>query len=91
MRGGYLIIDLKNKNFTPGVGMVVDGIYDRIESTRKPIRLCNLVVDDKEMHDLDVVFLGVSGSTYTALTIIGETKYTLTINDIDVVTLTQSE
>lgn len=88
VRGGYTIIDLKNKNFKDSVGMVIDGIYDRIESTRKPIRLCNVVIDDKELRDVDVVFLGVSGSTYTATMIIGTTDYSLTISDLDVVTFT---
>ena len=27
MKGGYLVIDLNNKNFKSGEGMVVEGIY----------------------------------------------------------------
>ena len=39
MVGGYKIIDLKNKNHTPGVGMVHNDIYDEVEATKKPILL----------------------------------------------------
>lgn len=92
MRGGYLIIDLNNKTFESGVGVVVDGIFDRIESTRKPVRFSNIVVDGaKEVRDIDLNTLGIVGSTYQADVVIGTINATVVIADTDVVTITINE
>ena len=88
MRGGYLIIDLNNKNFENGVGMVVDGIYERIESTRKPVRFSNFVFGENEFRDIDLFTIGRLGSTYQADVFIGTTIMTVVISDEDIVTVT---
>lgn len=82
--GGYQIVDLKNVNHELSVGMVHEGIYDIIESTRKPILLSGIHIDDKEFHDSYANF-SVSGTNFVA-TVYG---YTITIEDTDVVTITQ--
>lgn len=82
-KGGYQIIDLKNKQLTSGVGMVFDGIYDQIEGTRKTILISGLNLGGKEYHDTFVDLVS-SGSIFQG-TIFG---HTITINDVDVVTVT---
>ena len=86
MRGGCLIIDLKNVNFTSNSGITVDGVHERIESSKKPIRLCNVVVDGNEKRDIDLVNIGVKGLDYFANIEIGETPATVTITSGDVIT-----
>lgn len=82
MRGGYQIIDLKNKNLTTDVGMVYDGIYEKMESTRKPILVTGMQLDDKEYRDAFVDFTLV-GSAY-----MGEIHgKAIKIEDTDVVTI----
>ena len=88
MRGGYLIIDLNNKNFTNGVGVVVDGIYERIESTRKPVRFSNFVLEDIEVRDFELNNIGIVGSTFQADVTRGDSKVLIVIADTDVVTIT---
>lgn len=83
LKGGYQIIDLKNKELESGVGMVFDGIYDKIEGTRKAILISGLNVGGTEYHDT-FVELAVNGSNYEG-TIYGKT---ITISDVDVVTVT---
>lgn len=80
--GGYRIIDLKGTNFTVGTGVVIDGIYDKIESTRKPLYVSGVVVAGVEYHDTWVDFT-VDGSNYKG-TIYG---YTIVVQNNDVVTL----
>lgn len=47
---GYKVIDLKGKTITLGseTGVVIKGIYDRIEETRKSVILSGLVTTDTE-------------------------------------------
>lgn len=85
VKGGYQIIDLKNKILTSGVGVVYDGIYDKVEGTRKPILVSGLNVGGTEYHDSFVDFT-VSGTTFTG-TIYGKT---ITIADTDTVTVTNA-
>lgn len=80
--GGYQIIDLKGVNHTTGVGMVHEGIYDDIESTRKVILLSGLVVDDIEYRDV-FVEVNVDESNFV-ISVYGKT---ITITDTDVVTV----
>lgn len=89
MRGGYLILDLKNTNFSSGVGIVIPNIYDRIESTRKPVRLSNIVFEGKELRDIDINYLYAFGSTYTTSITVGALSIEIVIADTDVVTVTQ--
>ena len=92
MRGGELIIDLKNKNHTVGVAVNHPGIYDLIKSTRKPVRLCNLVIADLERQDVDLTSLEAVGSTYKAILLLGGAQsYTITITNTDEVTFTNYE
>ena len=91
MRGGELIIDLKNINHTLGVGVNHPGIYGLIESTRKPVRLCNLVIGNSEKQDIDLVSLEAIGNTYKAVVILAQKNYDITITDTDDVTITEGQ
>ena len=91
MRGGELIIDLKNKNHTMGVAVNHPGIYNLIESTRKPVRLCNLVIADSEKQDLCLTSLEAVGNTYKAIVILAAQNYDITITDTDDITITIGE
>lgn len=82
-RGGYQIIDLKNKNLTSGVGMVYEGCYDKIENTNKIILLTGIQVEDVEYKDA-FVNLTVSGSAFIGEVYGKEIK----IQDTDVITIT---
>lgn len=82
LTGGYQIIDLDNVNHTPGVGILHEGIYDKIEGTRKAILLSGLVVDDIEYRDI-FVEVRVNESNFV-MTVYGKT---ITITDTDVVTV----
>ena len=84
-KGGYQIIDLKNKALTSGVGMKFDGVYDKVKGTHKPILVCGLNVGGTEYHDSYVDFT-VAGTAYTG-TIYGKT---IKIEDTDVVTVTNA-
>ena len=85
MRGGYQILDLKNKNITTGVGMVFDGIYDTIEGTQKAVLVSGLQLDETEYKDT-YIQLHVEGSSYLG-TIYGKN---INIQDTDVVTITEA-
>ena len=52
LKGGYQIINLENKDHEIGVGMDHEGIYDKIEGTRKAILLSGIVIGGVEMHDV---------------------------------------
>jgi hypothetical protein len=86
-KGGYQIIDLKGIDRKNGVGMVDEGIYDKIEGTRKPILVSGLVLEGQEYHDFYAQFT-VSGSSYVYS---DDVHYNIdiTITDNDVVTLTE--
>lgn len=56
IRGGYKIIDLKNKQLINGVSVVYEGIYDAIEGTRKPIIVSGMNIEGKEYGDIWVNF-----------------------------------
>lgn len=84
-KGGYQIIDLKNKQLTIGTGMVYNGVYELIEGTSKPILLSGINIAGKEYHDT-FIDLTVSGSSFIA-TVYGKK---ITITDNDVVTITNN-
>lgn len=86
MRGGELIVDLKNVNFVNNVGQVVDGIYELIENTRKPVRLCNVKLDGSEKRDIILTDIGIVGSDYYATVTIGQAATAVTITNTDMVT-----
>lgn len=84
LKGGYQIIDFNDHNHTVGVGAVHEGIYDKIEGTRKAILLSGIVVGGTEYHDM-FVFPTVDGSNF----VMTLDKYTITVEDTDVVTITE--
>lgn len=95
LKGGYQIIDLQNKNHELGVGMLHEGIYDKIEGTRKAILLSGITFEGSELHDCFVV-PSVNGSSFvcpiTAVTGSNTVRTILvTITDTDVVTVTFAE
>lgn len=55
-KGGYQIVDLGGKSFTLGTGIVIDGAYDKIRGTRKPIYVSGIVIAAVEYHDTYVDF-----------------------------------
>lgn len=81
-KGGYKIIDLKNKPLKLNIGMVYDGIYEEIESTTKSILISGLNIDGEEIKDFYCV-PRLQGTDY----IFTYANYTLTIKDTDVVTI----
>lgn len=87
--GGYQIIDLQNKKLTKDVGMLFDGIYEKIEGTRKPIMLSGLNVDGVEYRDIFVEIYNL-GSTYSlkCFTAYDDINFSgvVTITENDVVT-----
>lgn len=84
-KGGYQIIDLENKELTLGVGMVYNGIYDKVEGTRKPILISGLNIGGVEYHDTYVDFT-VSGTNFVG-SVYGKN---ITISDVDVVTVSNA-
>lgn len=85
LKGGYQIIDLQNKKLESGVGMVYEGVYDKIDGTRKAILISGLNVGGTEYHDT-FVELTVNVSNYEGA-IYGKS---ITISDADVVTVTNA-
>lgn len=88
--GGYQIIDFKNHNFQEGMGFVIDGIYDKIESTRKPILVTGLILDEYEYRN-KFVDIEVNGSNFELdynLGISGK-HIRITVQDTDVVTVAE--
>ena len=55
-KGGYQIVDFGGKSFTLGTGIKVDGAYDKINGTRKPIYVSGIVIAGTEYHDTYVDF-----------------------------------
>ena len=64
-KGGYQIIDLKNTDFRSGIGQDFseEKIYEKLEGTRSPILLTNIVVDGVELHDTFVT-ISRTGDAY---------------------------
>lgn len=86
--GGYKIIDLKNKELKINVGMVYDGIYDEIESTRKPLLISGLNIDGDEYHDFYSTPIVSSGSIFI-IPVMGTDGVThhIEVADTDVLTI----
>ena len=82
--GGYQIIDLKGKNFTLGTGMVFNGVYEKIEGTRKPIYVSGISIAGVEYHDCYVNFV-VNGNNFEGV-IYGNK---IVIQDNDVITISK--
>lgn len=82
VKGGYQIINLDGVIHTLGLGMVHEGIYERIEGTQKPIMISGININGFDYHDC-YVEPKVNGSNYE-FEMYG---YNVTINDVDVVTV----
>ena len=90
VKGGYQIINLNNHNHTSGVGAIHEGIYDKIEGTKKPILLSGITIDAVEYHDT-FIFPCVNGTNFVAVVGRNPTlnkEYHINIQDNDVVTFT---
>ena len=83
MRGGYQIIDLKGKNFEPGISQYVEGVYELIEGTTKPIMISNFVFAGVKQHDFFAI-VKVVDSSYVIETPIQYAKR-IVFNDTDAV------
>lgn len=91
-KGGYQIINLNDHPHTSGVGAVHEGIYDKIEGTRKAILLSGIIIDGVEYHDT-YIFPTVNGTNYVAVVGVNPTtneEYVVNIQDNDVVTFTKT-
>ena len=87
IRGGYKIIDLKNKELISGVGMLYEGIYDAIEECQKPILISGINFGGNLCPDRWVDFT-IDGSSYaTAFLDASGNECTMTVTDTDVVTI----
>lgn len=86
--GGYQIIDLKNHNFVDNVDFTIEGIYNKIESTRKPILISGFQYEGKEMHN-QFCSCVVNGSNYdiTYHKSSGDIWIGITVQDNDVITV----
>ena len=91
MRGGEIIIDLKNKNHVLGTAVNHPGIYSLIKSTRKPVRLCNFVLAGSEKYDICLTSLESVNNTYKAVIILASANYNIDITDTDDVTFSLGE
>lgn len=85
--GGYQIIDLENKEFI-GDGTntyVYEGIYEKIENTRKPILMTGLNINGAERHNFFTV-PRVQGSQFIFATPnFGGNYFEIFVNDNDTV------
>lgn len=85
-KGGYQILDFKNKPMSSGVGMVFEGIYDKLEGTRKPILISGLHYGGIEYHDFFATF-HVDGSDYIHAGDDINIFFSIRINSNDIVTI----
>lgn len=81
-KGGYLIVDLEGKDLSNN--MVYDGLYDRIESTRKAILVTRFVYRGVEYHDF-MLPIEVSESNFVGGVRIGNKVFVFSFADTDVV------
>lgn len=83
IKGGYKIIDLRDKNLTTTSYAYVKGIYEDIESNyRKPLLLSGITIEQVEKADAFVTFTH-NGNAYST-SIYG---HTITISDNDQITI----
>ena len=88
-KGGYQILDLKNKSFTLGTGAAVAGSFDTIAGTKKPILVSGIVIAGKRYNDTYVDFtIATTGSNiYFAGTMHGKN---IRITNKDIVTISEN-
>ena len=59
-KGGYQILDLNGIVFSDGEDYVIDGIFNKISETRKPILITNFIVPGNnyvKMRDVFAMFI----------------------------------
>ena len=82
-KGGYQILDLKNKSFALGTGAVVAGTFDTIAGTKKPILVSGIVIAGKRYNDTYVDFtIGTTGSVIAFEGTMHGKKISITNKDI---------
>lgn len=86
VKGGYKIIDLKDKNLVTASQATIAGIYDRIENAyRKPLLLSGIHVNGVEYGDCYICpTLSGSDFKFTAW------GFTFTVNNNDQVSFTEN-
>lgn len=87
-KGGYQIIDLENRDLRNNVGMQYEGIYEKIEGTRKPLLISGLHLQGVEYHDM-FVFPVVVGSAFVMHILLDASNNSfieIKVEDTDVVT-----
>lgn len=88
-QGGYQIIDISGYALDPNepTPVVIPGIYSTIESTRKPILISGLSINDTEFSDLFTLFYS-NASTFNGEIRIAAQPFIMEVNADDEVTLT---
>lgn len=84
-RGGYKVLDFQGAQITAGGDPIkVEGIYERVESSKKATLLENLTVDETELPSVYCPLKSSSGA------FVGDIMglYNISISDTDMVTIT---
>ena len=88
-KGGYQILDLKNKSFALGTGAGVAGAFDTIANTRKTILVSGIVIAGKRYNDTYVDFtIAMAGSNIAFEGTMHGKK--IKITDKDIVTISEN-
>ena len=88
-KGGYQILDLKNKSFALGTGAVVPGAFETIRGTKKPILVSGIKIAAKKYNDTYVEF--IAGKTGNIIAFEG-TMYgkKISITNTDIITISEN-
>lgn len=86
VKGGYQILNFNDTDFRVDIPMEINGIYDKIEGTRKAILISGLIIDGVELHDFYAT-PKVVGSSFV-FDVLG---YNVEISDIDIITVTKND
>ena len=82
-KGGYQILDLKNKSFTLGTGAAVAGAFETIRGTKKPILVSGIVIAGAKYNDTYVDFtIGKTGNIIAFQGTMHGKKISITNKDI---------
>lgn len=88
IKGGYQIIDLENRDLRNNTGTQYEGVYEKIEGTRKAVLISGLNVQGVEYHDM-FVFPVVQGTAFVMhipVDMSNNSFIEIKIEDTDVVT-----